>query len=53
VLVGQHEGLADALARVGLAVPDGINPASLVQLKEFLDGRPSPLAARGFDQAAG
>ena len=42
VLVGQREGLADALARVGLAVPDGIDPASTVQLKEFLDGRPSP-----------
>jgi hypothetical protein len=48
VLVGQREGLADELARVGLAVPDGINPQSLVQLKEFLDSRPSPEAARGL-----
>jgi hypothetical protein len=53
VLVGQHEGLADALARVGLAIPDGTNPASPVELKEFLDSRPSPRAARAFDQPAG
>ena len=53
VLVGQCEGLAEALARVGLAVPDGIIPESLVALREFLDGRPSPQALRGTDQAAG
>jgi hypothetical protein len=53
VLVGQREGLADALARVGLAVPDGIIPESPVALREFLDGRPSPQALRGIDQAAG
>jgi hypothetical protein len=53
VLVGQREGLADALARVGLAVPDGIIPESPVALREFLEGRPSPQALRGFDQAAG
>ena len=53
VLVGQCEGLAGALARVGLAVPDGIIPESLVALREFLDGRPSPQALRGIDQAAG
>lgn len=39
VLVGDRDGLAGALARVGLAVPDGISPASLVELKEFLGGR--------------
>ena len=53
VLVGQREGLADALARVGLAVPDGIIPESPVALSELLDGRPSPQALRGNDQAAG
>ena len=53
VLVGQREGLAEALARVGLAVPDGIIPESPVALREFLDGRPSPQALRGIDQAAG
>lgn len=53
VLVGQREGLADALAKVGLAVPDGINPASPVALKEFLDSRPSPRAAGAYEQPAG
>jgi hypothetical protein len=53
VLVGQHEGLTDALAKVGLAVPDGIDPASPVELQAFLDSRPSPPAARAFDQSAG
>jgi hypothetical protein len=53
VLVGQREGLAEALARVGLAVPDGIIPESPVALREFLDARPSPQALRGIDQAAG
>lgn len=42
VLVGSREGLADALARVGLPLPEGISPVSLVGLKEFLNGRPSP-----------
>jgi len=49
VLVGQREGLAEALARVALAVPDGIIPESPVALREFLDGRPSPQALRGID----
>ena len=53
VLVGQREGLAEALNRVGLAVPDGIIPESPVALREFLDSRPSPQALRGIDQAAG
>ena len=53
VLVGQREGLTEALERVGLAEPDGIVPESPVQLREFLDSRPSPAAAREFDQAAG
>jgi hypothetical protein len=53
VLVGHRAGLADALERVGLAEPDGIVPESPVQLREFLDSRPSPAAAREFDQAAG
>ncbi|HKR68528.1 MAG TPA: hypothetical protein VJT16_06795 [Streptosporangiaceae bacterium] len=53
VLVGQREGLTEALERVGLAEPDGIVPESPVQLREFFDSRPSPPAAREFDQAAG
>jgi hypothetical protein len=47
VLVGSRDGLAGALARVGLAVPDAINPGSLVELRDFLSARPSPTAARG------
>ena len=42
VLVGDRQGLAEALGGVGVAVPDGITPDSYVQLVEFLDGRPSP-----------
>ena len=53
VLVGQREGLAEALERVGLTEPDGIVPESPVQLREFLDSRPSPAAAREFDHSAG
>jgi DNA-binding transcriptional LysR family regulator len=45
VLVGDREGLAEALAHVGVAVPDGITPESYVQLLEFLNGRPAPAAA--------
>src|SRR6266567_8423301 len=50
VLVGGREGLAEALARVGLAVPEDISPGSLVELREFLGGRPSREARRGPDQ---
>ena len=46
VLVGECDGLADALARVGLGVPDAINPEGPVVLKEFLDARPVPRALR-------
>lgn len=42
VLVGGRDGLAEALARVGIAVPDAISPASYVELKEFLGSRPQP-----------
>src|SRR5690348_318471 len=46
VLVGSRPGLAEALAEVGLPVPDGISPESQVGLREFLRARPSPTAAR-------
>jgi len=49
VLVGGHPGLAEALARVGVAVPDQITPATGVELKEFLDRRPA--SAAGWDPA--
>lgn len=48
VVVGKREGLADALASVGLEAPDDISPASHDALREFLDGRPSPRALSEF-----
>jgi hypothetical protein len=47
VLVGSHPGLPEALARVGVPVPDEIIPESSVQLIDFLNGRPGPAA--GWD----
>jgi len=44
VLVGERDGLAEALARVGVAVPDRVTPASAAELGEFLAGRPAPPA---------
>ena len=44
VLVGHCDGLAEALARVGLALPDGTEPVSSVQLMDFLGDRPIPRA---------
>jgi hypothetical protein len=51
VLVGERGGLAEALARVGLALPDAITPESFVALKDFLDARPDPRALRQFGSA--
>ena len=45
VLVGERAGLAEALARVGVPVPDGISPESSGQLAGFLRGRPAPRTA--------
>jgi hypothetical protein len=53
VLVGDREGLAEALARTGVAVPDGITPDSYVQLLAFLNGRPAPAAARDAGRLPG
>ena len=44
VLVGERDGLAEALARVGVAVPDRVTPASAAELSEFLAARPAPPA---------
>ena len=44
ILVGDRDGLAEALAHVGVAVPDGIVPASAAELREFLAARPAPPA---------
>jgi hypothetical protein len=53
VLVGERAGLAEALAKVGVPVPDGISPETAAQLAEFLDGRPAPAAGWDTGQAAG
>ena len=42
ILVGERDGLAEALALVGVAVPDRIVPASAAELREFLARRPAP-----------
>jgi len=53
VLVGERAGLADALAQVGIPVPDGITPQTPAQLAEFLDGQPAPRAGWDTGAAAG
>jgi hypothetical protein len=47
VLVGERAGLAEALTRVGVAVPDVISPETPAQLTDFLGARPAPRA--GWD----
>lgn len=42
VLIGRRDGLAEALAKVGLEVPDAISPGSIGELRGFLGRRPSP-----------
>jgi hypothetical protein len=44
VLVGERDGLAEALALVGVALPDRIVPASAAELNEFLAVQPVPPA---------
>jgi hypothetical protein len=44
VLVGERDGLAEALALVGVALPDRIVPASAAELSEFLAVQPVPPA---------
>jgi hypothetical protein len=44
ILVGERDGLAEALARVGVAVPDRIVPSSPAELRGFLANQPAPAA---------
>ena len=53
VLVGERAGLAEALAKVDVPVPDGITPQTPAQLARFLDGRPAPRAGWDTGQTAG
>jgi hypothetical protein len=45
VLIGERDGLADALAAAGLAVPDQIAPSDAGELLSFLSARPAPPAS--------
>jgi len=42
VLVGDRDGLAEALAAAGLGVPDQIAPTGAAELLGFLNARPAP-----------
>jgi hypothetical protein len=53
VLIGDRTGLAEALAKVGVPLPDAISPGTPAQLAEFLDGRPAPRAGWDTSQATG
>jgi hypothetical protein len=53
VLIGGHPGLAEALARVSVVLPDQITPATAVELSKFLNERPAPAAGWGPRQVRG
>ena len=42
VLVGDRDGLADALAAAGMGMPEQITPSDAAELLRFLTGRPAP-----------
>ena len=52
VLVGERAGLPEALAYVGVPLPDQISPRTSSQLADFLDGQPAPRAGWDTGQAA-
>jgi hypothetical protein len=52
VLVGERAGLPEALANVGVPLPDGISPATQAQLADFLGGQPAPRASWDAGPAA-
>jgi hypothetical protein len=53
VLVGGCDGLAEALAAVGLALPDSSTPLTTAELLDFLSARPIPSALAGLGELAG
>jgi len=53
VLVGERAGLPEALAKVGVPLPDGISPRTAIQLAEFLAARPAPHAGWDTGQPTG
>jgi hypothetical protein len=46
VLVGEHGGLAGALAAVAVPFPVRISPATAEELRQFLSARPAPQVLR-------
>jgi len=52
VLVGERAGLPEALANVGVPLPDQISPRTSSQLADFLDGQPAPRAGWDTGQTA-
>ena len=53
VLVGNRAGLTQALAQVGVPLPDQISPETATQLAELLAGQPAPRAGWDTGQAVG
>lgn len=52
VLVGERAGLEEALARVEVAVPPCVVPASADELREFLTAQPDPPALTAAENPA-
>lgn len=53
VLVGRCDGLAEAMAGVGLALPDGTTPETTAELTDWLAARPTPPAIAELGQPGG
>jgi len=53
VLVGRCDGLAEALARVGLGIPDSSTPLTTAELVDFFGARPIPRAMAELRELAG
>jgi hypothetical protein len=53
VLVGQHTGLGEALARVGVGLPPRVVPAHAGELSEFLAAQPDPPALAAAENPTG
>jgi hypothetical protein len=46
VVIGRRNGLAEALKAAGVPPPDQIDPSSAKELRDFLQARPLPRAAK-------
>jgi hypothetical protein len=53
VLVGQHTGLSEALADVGVGLPPRVVPAHAGELSEFLAAQPDPPALAAAENPTG